>query len=89
METDENLQMQRELAESWDISDDNLTWTFQLRDHVTFHSGSDFTSADVTYSYSRMIDEEPRSAPAPSPWRSASGDHIALAANPDYWGGHR
>src|SRR5690625_1045199 len=58
VETDENLQMQPALAESWDISDDNLTWTFQLRDDVTFHDGSDFTSEDVAYSYHRIIDEE-------------------------------
>src|SRR5699024_2434218 len=58
VETDENLQMQPALAESWDISDDNLTWTFHLRDDVTFHDGSDFTSEDVAYSYNRIIDEE-------------------------------
>lgn len=55
---DENLEMQPALAESWEVSDDQLTWTFDLRDGVTFHDGSDFTSADVVYSYERIIDEE-------------------------------
>ncbi len=55
---DENLEMQPALAESWDLSDDQLTWTFHLRDGVTFHDGSDFTSADVAYSFNRIIDEE-------------------------------
>lgn len=55
---DENLEMQPALAESWEVSDDQLTWTFDLRDDVTFHDGSEFTSEDVVYSYRRIIDEE-------------------------------
>ncbi|MEV8136389.1 ABC transporter substrate-binding protein [Microbacterium aurantiacum] len=55
---DENLEMQPALAESWEVSDDQLTWTFDLRDGVTFHDGSEFTSEDVVYSYRRIIDEE-------------------------------
>lgn len=58
VEPDENLEMQPALAESWEISEDQLTWTFQLREDVTFHDGSEFTSADVVYSYERIIDEE-------------------------------
>ncbi|MEV8273419.1 ABC transporter substrate-binding protein [Microbacterium sp. NPDC077184] len=55
---DENLEMQPALAESWEVSDDQLTWTFDLRDDVTFHDGSEFTSEDVVYSYRRIIDEQ-------------------------------
>ncbi|PPG05325.1 ABC transporter substrate-binding protein [Pseudoclavibacter sp. RFBI5] len=58
VEPDENLEMQPALAESWETSDDQLTWTFTLRDGVTFHDGSDFTSEDVVYSYNRIIDDE-------------------------------
>ena len=72
VETDENLEMQPALAESWDISDDNLTWTFQLRDDVTFHDGSDFTSEDVAYSYHRIIDEELANA-----WKFTAIEDIA------------
>ena len=57
VEPDENLEMVPALAESWEISDDLLTWTFKLREGVTFHDGSDFTAEDVVYSYRRIIDE--------------------------------
>ena len=39
------------LAESWQISDDGLEYTFHLRDDVTFHNGKHFSSEDVSYSY--------------------------------------
>ncbi|MDF2560256.1 MAG: transporter substrate-binding protein [Microbacterium sp.] len=58
VEPDENLEMQPALAESWETSDDQLTWTFHLRSGVTFQDGSEFTSEDVVYSYDRIIDGE-------------------------------
>lgn len=58
VEPDENLQMRPALAESWEVSDDELTWTFRLRPGVTFHDGSPLTSEDVAFSYNRIIDEE-------------------------------
>ncbi len=45
------------LAESWETSDDLLTWTFTLRDGVTFHDGSPLTAADVVASFERIAEE--------------------------------
>jgi peptide/nickel transport system substrate-binding protein len=39
-----------DLAESWEVSSDNLTWTFKLRDGVQWHDGSLLTSEDVAFS---------------------------------------
>ena len=36
------------LAESWDISDDGLVYTFKLHDGVTFHDGTTMDGEDVT-----------------------------------------
>jgi len=44
-----------DLAESWKISTDNLTYTFKLRPNIYFHDGSKLTSADVKASYERII----------------------------------
>src|SRR4029077_4805248 len=58
VEPDANLEMRPALAESWDVSPDQLAWTFHLRRGVTFHDGSPFTADDVVYSYRRIIDQE-------------------------------
>ncbi len=42
------------LAESWDLSDDAKTYTFYLHQGVKFHSGREFTAADVKYSFERL-----------------------------------
>ena len=39
-----------DLATSWEVSDDGLTYTFHLRDDVLFHDGEPLTSADVKFS---------------------------------------
>ena len=43
------------LAESWERSDDGLTWTFQLRRDVTWHDGEPFTASDVDFTFNRII----------------------------------
>ncbi len=53
----EDLSMEPALAESWEISDDNLTWTFMLRAGVRFHNGRELVAEDVVYSFQRVIDE--------------------------------
>ncbi len=42
------------LAESWEISEDGLTYTFHLRDDVNFHNGQHMTADDVIYTYQQL-----------------------------------
>jgi peptide/nickel transport system substrate-binding protein len=53
---DKTMQLQPELASSWEVSKDGLTWTFHLVKGVTFHDGRPFTSKDVVYTFKRLID---------------------------------
>jgi peptide/nickel transport system substrate-binding protein len=42
------------LAKDYSISEDGLTYTFELREDVTFHDGTEFTAHDVVYSWERL-----------------------------------
>ena len=53
---DKNLNVVGDLAESWEISDDGLVFTFHLRKGVTWHDGHPFTADDVLYTYQVTVD---------------------------------
>jgi peptide/nickel transport system substrate-binding protein len=44
-----------DLAQSWTVSEDRMTWTFTLHQGVKFHDGSDLTSADVKASWDKIV----------------------------------
>ena len=44
------------LATDYTISDDNLTYTFNIREGVKFHDGSDMTMEDIVFSYERAME---------------------------------
>jgi ABC-type transport system substrate-binding protein len=62
------------LAESWEASEDLLTWTFTLREGVTFHDGSALDANDVVLSYAME-------------WDAAHPLHVGRTGNFDYWSG--
>lgn len=51
-----DLRVEPALAESWEVADDELTWTFRLRDDVRFHDGTALVADDVVASLERVID---------------------------------
>jgi len=55
---DESLIVVPNLAESWDVSDDGLIYTFYLRQGVNFHNGEELTAEDVVYSFERLANPE-------------------------------
>jgi peptide/nickel transport system substrate-binding protein len=59
-----DLTIEPGLAESWEISDDGLTYTFQLREGVTFHDGSPLLASDVKFTFERLVDPETASTSA-------------------------
>ncbi|HRP17296.1 MAG TPA: ABC transporter substrate-binding protein, partial [Ginsengibacter sp.] len=70
VEVDEDMNIAPSLATRWDISADNLTFTFHLRSDVFFHDNEAFpggkgrrmTAHDVAYSLSRIIDPQTASS---------------------------
>lgn len=55
---DGTLEVEPALATDWTISEDGLTYTFTLREGVTFHDGSELTAEVVKFNFDRMLDEE-------------------------------
>jgi peptide/nickel transport system substrate-binding protein len=53
------------LAESWDISDDGMTYTFNLRSGVMFHDGTAMDAEDVKFSLDRARAEDSTNAQKP------------------------
>ncbi|MEK7851294.1 MAG: ABC transporter substrate-binding protein, partial [Deltaproteobacteria bacterium] len=53
---DKNLNLEGDLAESWEVSKDGLIITFHLRKGVKWHDGADFTADDVMCTYKVTID---------------------------------
>ncbi len=57
------------LAKSWTISEDGRTYTFKLRDDVSFCSGKKFTADDVVYTFKRLKDPAIK---GPYAWRAGN-----------------
>jgi peptide/nickel transport system substrate-binding protein len=73
------------LAESWTVSDDGLTYTFQLRRDVTFCDGKPFTAEDMAFSLNRWIGRTTPRVTSPVAWRAgdvreirADGPHTLI-----------
>jgi peptide/nickel transport system substrate-binding protein len=67
---DGDLNLVGDLAESWDISKDGLTFTFKLRRGVKWQDGAPFTSKDVLFTYQVMVDPKTPTA--------YSGDYLQV-----------
>lgn len=58
MHIDYNLVAQGDIAESWEVSDNGLIYTFKLREGVTFHNGDVFNADDVVFTFERSSDPQ-------------------------------
>lgn len=55
---DENRQLVPDLAESYEISEDQLTYTFHLRNDIAWHDGEKFTANDIIFTIASIQDPE-------------------------------
>ena len=56
LKTDQNNETVPGIAESYEVSDDGLTYTFHLRDGLKWSDGSDLTADDLVYTWKRVAD---------------------------------
>ncbi len=56
LKVNENLQFEPDLAESYTVSSDGLIYTFRLKKGVKWQDGKPFTSADVLFTFERLLD---------------------------------
>jgi oligopeptide transport system substrate-binding protein len=62
---DNNLRVTPQLASSYSVASDGLTWTFHLRPNLKFSDGTPLTSADVVYSIDRALQPATKSVVGP------------------------
>lgn len=55
VQLDDKMTVKGQLASSWDVSPDHLTYTFHLKPNLVFSDGTPLTSADVAYSINRAL----------------------------------
>lgn len=70
-------------AESWETSEDGLTWTFHLRDGLKWSDGSDLTANDFVYSWKRVCDPMVAAPYAETVLGMVAGFNDAIAGNLD------
>ncbi len=58
VDVDAANQIEPRLARDWSISDDGLTYTFELVENAVFHDGTPLTAADVVWTFNRLRDPD-------------------------------
>jgi len=61
----DKLEVEPQIAQSWNVSQDGLSYTFHMRHDVKFSDGTPLTSADVAYSIDRALQPVTKSTVAP------------------------
>ena len=80
---DENNQIQPGQAESYEVSDDGLTWTFHLREGLKWSDGTDLDATDFVYTYKRVADPNTAAPYSQTAVGMIAGYDEAMAGNPD------
>ena len=70
------LRLEPCLAESWELSPDQLTYTFHLRHGVRWHDGQSVTADDVKFSFDKLMDPKTDDAPIRSYFTSVKSCEI-------------
>ncbi len=58
IDEDNQPDVDRGLAEHWDVDETGTVWTFKIREGVKFHDGKELTSRDVKFTFDRLRDPD-------------------------------
>jgi peptide/nickel transport system substrate-binding protein/oligopeptide transport system substrate-binding protein len=75
VELDDNLNVKGELAQSWSVGSDGVTYTFKLKPNLEFSDGTPLMSKDVAYSINRALEPATKSGTA--------GSYLSLVKDSD------
>jgi len=79
-------QIEPDLAESWEVSEDKKTYTFRLRQDVVWHDGAPFTAEDVVFTFNKIQDPDVES-PYLASWKgvevTATERYVVVFRLPD------
>jgi len=75
VQLDKNLNLKGELAQSYAVGSDGVTWTFKLKPNLFFSDGTPLTSKDVVYSIDRALQPATKS--------TVSGSYLNLVKDSD------
>jgi peptide/nickel transport system substrate-binding protein len=64
--SDDKLELQPRIAESWEPNEDGSAWTFKIRQGVTYHDGTPLTANDVVTTFDKLINPKGGSTNAQS-----------------------
>ncbi|GCE49093.1 peptide/nickel transport system substrate-binding protein/oligopeptide transport system substrate-binding protein [Thermosporothrix hazakensis] len=65
VQIDEEQKLSKQLAESYNVASDGVTWTFKLKPNLKFNNGDPLTAEDVAYSIDRALAPATKSVTAP------------------------
>lgn len=72
-----------QLAESFSVADDKVTWTFKLKAGITFNDGTPLTAKDVEFTYEELIYDNKRPAESKEPrWPCSARDSMKVDGKP-------
>ncbi len=81
---DETAAIQPQLVDDWNVADDEVTWTFTLRDDVTFHNGDPLTAEAAEFALDRAFsNDRSRLQELPIEDVSAEGEHTLTITTAD------
>ncbi len=72
-----------DLVETYQVSEDGLTYTFKLRENITFHNGEKMTVDDVLFTFKRILDPDQASVATPIVQNIVGADKYANGESSD------